>query len=261
MKRLIHSLLLATICSHASAASLVGLWEFNDSSNIGRATVGSNLTIVGATPIFSATGTDDYGKTLSGTITTIAGSGNSLRATHGMAGNGGGSFVNEYSIVVDMFSPAGSRDSWRTIFQTNVSNSNDGDLFIRNNTNTMGTADLGYSATFAEDRWVRLVVSVDNGSFFRTYIDGVLLTNHTTQAVDGRYSLDPSVLFFADNDTDNAPLQIGAVALYNGALTASEISALGTAGSAIPEPSGLLLGGLSGGMLLMSRRRASSPRN
>ena len=256
MKSLITPLLFAALATVASSATLSGLWEFNDSSNIGKATVGNNLTVRGAAPAFSITAADDFGTAMSGVITTVVGSANSLALAHGISPNGGGNYVNEYSIVVDMFSPASSRNAWRTIYQTNSSNSNDGDLFIRNTTNTIGTGDLSYSSgTFAEDKWVRMTITVDNGSFYRAYIDGVLLKEYTVQPVDGRYSLDPTVLFFADNDGDNGTLQIGSLALYNGALTSTEVAALGTAGMAIPEPTTLFLSSLAT-LTLLRRRRA-----
>ncbi|MCP3913397.1 MAG: hypothetical protein GY713_20915, partial [Actinomycetia bacterium] len=99
---------------------LVGLWEFDDADDLGKATVGTDLTIGGTAPTYSATLADDSSDSLSGVITTNVGSANFLTATHGIAANGGGSNVNQYSVVFDVFSPAGSRGSWRTFFQTDA---------------------------------------------------------------------------------------------------------------------------------------------
>lgn len=249
-------LLVFAIASSSPAATLSGLWEFNDSTRIGKATVGTDLTVRGSAPAFSNSVADDSGDALTGVITTVPGASNSLLMTHGIAANGGGSFVNEYTLVFDVFSPAASRNSWRTLFQTNSANTNDGDFFIRNNTNALGTSELGYStAQIVENQWTRLVVTVDNGSFFRAYADGVLLHTFTTASVDGRYALNPTLLIAGDNDTDNAAIQLGAVAIFSGAMTSGEVATLGNAGMAIPEASVTLLGGL-GLLALLRRRRA-----
>lgn len=242
------------------AATLAGLWEFNNAGNIGQATVGSNLTVVGTAPTYSASLADTASTSLSGAITTVGGPANRLTVAHGIAGNGGGSFVNEYSLLFDIFSPAASRSSWRTLFQTNTGNSNDGDYFIRNNNDQMGTADLTYTTSAINDSvWSRLVLTFDLGTGIKAYLNGSLIYSHTDQGIDGRYSLDPSILFFADNDGDNAALHVGTVAIWNGALTASEVTALGgvtTSVAAVPEPARAVffLLGLCG--LALRRRRA-----
>lgn len=259
--RLLHSLCIAglafaSLSSNGQAATLAGYWAFDNSANLGQATVGNNLTITGTAPTYSASAADDFGTSLNGVVATVGGTANRFSLAHGIAANGGGSFVNEYTIVVDMFSPAASRSSWRSIYQTNSTNSNDGEYFIRGDNNKMGTSDLGYTTSLvAEDRWVRMTIAVDNGSFFKTYVNGTLFHTHSTSSLDGRYSLDPTVLFFADNDNENASMQIGALAIYDGAMTETEVSALGAVGTAIPEPSSALLAGLGLGALCLLRRR------
>jgi len=238
------------------AATLVGLWEFNNPSNIGQATVGSNLTINGTAPTHSTTLADDASTSLGGVITTLVDPANRLTSAHGIAPNGGGVYVNEYSLLFDIFSPVASRSSWRTFFQTNTGNSNDGDYFIRNNNGQMGTADLGYTTgNLDETLWSRVVLTFDLGSSVRTYVNGSLFHTHTSQAVDGRYSLDPTILFFADQDGDNAALNVGTVAVWDGVLTAGEVTALGSAVNGVPEPgrAALVLLGLCG--LALRRRR------
>lgn len=233
------------------AASLTGLWKFDNSGSLGQATVGTDLSFTGAAPgTWSASLVDDHGASLSGVITTApAAFGNQIIASHGIAPNGGGVYVNEYTIVLDLFSPAGSRNSWRTIYQTNTGNSNDGDYFIDPATDVVGVGAMGYSAaSMDETSWTRLVVTfnLESGpSDIRTYMNGTLFNVHNvpTGGLDGRFSLDPTVLFVSDNDGDNAPLNVGAIAIYDGALTAGEVAALGVAGAPIPvpEPSGVAL--------------------
>ena len=228
------ALVLAAMTS-AHAANLTGLWEFDDSGNLGKATVGTNLTFQGTAPTWSATMADDQGDHLTGVITSAAAAkANQIIAAHGIAANGGGSYVNRYTIVMDLFSPAAYRSSWRTIFQTNQGNSNDADYFI-NPSDQIGVAELGYSGgTINETSWTRLAITVDlssGGAGVKTYLDGSLFHTHSTPALDGRFALDPTLLFLSDNDGDNAPLNVGAIAIYDDTLTATEVTDLGGAGT------------------------------
>jgi uncharacterized protein (TIGR03382 family) len=253
---LVTSLTLLAAPAVTTAATLKGLWGFDDGGDIGAATVGDPLSIAGTAPAWSATLPDDGANPLGGVITTTAGAGNHLISAHGIGANGGGAFVNQYSFLVDLFSPAESRGSWRTLYQTNTGNANDGDYFIRNSDDQLGVADLTYSPTpINEAAWSRLVVTFDLGVEVKTYLDGALVHTHSAGALDGRFSLDPTVIFFGDNDGDNAPLHVGALALWDGALTGAEVAGLGRAGDAIPEPSAALFALLGLGIAALSRRR------
>ncbi len=160
--------------------------------------------------------------------------------------------------MADIFSPAGSRSGWRAIFQTNQTNSNDADYFIRNSNDTLGISALGYSGSaIDETSWTRLVITVDlalTGGDVKAYVNGSLFHTHASdQTTTGTYALDPTLLFFSDNDGENLPLNVGTLAIYEGVLTAPEISALGTAGLAVPEPAAPALAALAA--LLGFRRR------
>jgi hypothetical protein len=253
------TLLCASLTAHA--ATLTGLWEFNDSGNLGKASVGTNLTFQGTMPgTYVTTLADANGSSLSGVITTptAAGAADRIVATHGIAANGGGSRVNQYSIVMDLFSPVTSRSAWRTIYQTNVNNSDDGDYFI-STSDRLGLGGIGYSTnTIDETKWTRLAITVDlstGGTGFKTYLDGDLFYTHGVPARDGSLALQPTVLFLSDDSGENYPLHIGSIAIYNGALTSAEVLALGKAGAAIPEPSSLALLGLGVFSLLGRRQR------
>lgn len=252
---------LALIAAGPVSAALVGLWEFDDSGDLGKATVGTDLTIAGTSPTYSATSTDGGSKTLNGVISTVTGSANYLDATHNIGANGGGSFTNQYTLVYDVKRPAGT--AWRSFYQASLTNSNDAEYFTRGGggvANSLGRGTIGYSGSaMAEDAWVRLVISVDlQGGTYTTYIDGTSFHSHTAPALDGGYSLETDrVLLFADNDGENATMDVGTVAIYSTALNATEVSSLGVAGTAIavPEPSGAVLLGLGGIALLLRRQK------
>ena len=75
-------------------------------------------------------------------IGSAVGLGNLVRFPAEAGANGGGAFVNQYSLVVDLFSPVASRTSWRTIYQTSTSNGNDGEYFIRPDNSNLGVAEM-----------------------------------------------------------------------------------------------------------------------
>lgn len=210
----------------------VGLWEFSTAGSLGQATIGPNLAIEGAAPAYAAAVTDGGGVSQSGVMTTVGGTANRLRLVHGIPANSG-AYVTKYTLLYDIFSPASSRSSWRCLFQSNGGNTTDGDYFIRNSDDRLGTQALGYSSSSLDDtRWKRVVIVGDLPAV-RVYVDGVLFHTHSNQALDGRYALDPQLLLFADESNENASLHVNAVAMWGKALSAAEIQALGAAGAPI----------------------------
>ncbi len=252
------SMVLAAVNFSARAdAGIVGLWEFNDSANIGKATLGTDLLISGTAPAWSASRTYG-GNTLNGVIDTVVGVPNNLVATHGIAPNGGGANVNQYSMLFDIRRPDSAE--WRTLFQTNTANINDGDYFVRDSDGQLGVGALGYTTySMPANTWIRLVITSDLATGdYRTYVDGVLQLAHTATPVDGRHSFSPTVLLFGDEDGENGLLSVGAVAIWDQSLAASQVTTLGIAGGAIvavPEPSSCIMAGVIGVGFVASRLR------
>lgn len=90
----------------------------------------------------------------------------------------------------------------------------------------------GYStSTMDNAQWSRVVISVDNGNFFKVYINGNLFHTYNTQPVDDpNVALDPTIYFFVDdNSTANLPLNVSTIAMWGRALDGSEVRALGGA--------------------------------
>lgn len=219
------------------AQTLSSLWEFNDAANLGAATVGVPLAVNGTAPEWFESQT--YGSvTLNGVVNTVVGTSNFLTATHGIGANGGGTRTNEYTLVYDVKKPTATL--WRSFYQSDLANTTDAEYFVRGagtgvTLNTLGRDDIGYSTGFlSPNTWYRVVVSVDLGNSFDAYRNGTAFASYTVPAVDNPdYSLDPSqVLLFADNSPDgNQQLSIGSVAIYDGALTASQAALLGGPGA------------------------------
>ena len=246
-------------------AGIVGLWEFNDGGNLGKATIGNDLALQNTNGTIAAT------SGISGIDGAASvGIGDYFTVTHGVAANGGGQYVNQYSIVYDVLSPAGSTGQWRTLLQTNQGNANDGDYFISTGAD-IGVFEIGYTtATIADDKWYRIVFSADvgqvisgaaTGSFLTRIIDssGAIVTTfeHNFQDLDGRHSLDPTALLFADNDGDDAMVRVTQIGFYDAPLTGAALDALGAPGTslAVPEPGSLAVLTMVGLGLVLRRRK------
>lgn len=77
----------------------------------------------------------------------------------------------------------------------------------------LGTGSVGYSNYKVQPRqWYRFIISVKNVEFFRYYLDDQFIMEGEKHDVDGRYGLEKTVLFFADNDGefDIADIAFGA---------------------------------------------------
>lgn len=218
----------------ADPPRVTGQWDFNDGDL--RATVGSALTNFNA-----AVGTDtQFGTTATFGITNIAGAPAKVLyynpsaqpwggyiMPHGALPNGG-SFVNRYSIVYDLYYPASSDSTWRALLQTSSANANDGDLFI-NGGNGIGISG-SYQGPVLPDMWNRIVATFDlTTGTLKKYLNGVLLNTQSLGAgtVDGRFSLDPVALLFADEDGETHAGYVNSIQFRNYTMTDAEVAALG----------------------------------
>ncbi len=229
------TLSIASPCQAADTNSgLVGLWRFDDPSNLTKAEVGQPLILVGNhLPI---QGLDEQD------LAVRIGVGSHYRCSHGIAPNGGGQFVNQWSLVIDFRYPQSSAGKWMCFFQTNPTNNNDGDCFIRSGSGSLGVSATGYSAlATVPETWYRMIVSVQNGQFYRIYINGDRWLEGTVQPLDGRFALESQLLLFADEDGEDNPLDISFAALYNRPLTAEDAAALKGPGGAGVTPGDAVL--------------------
>ena len=140
-----------------------GWWKFDDAANLLKASIGSPLTGNGA-PVDGPSADNKAIQVAPGSYLTMA---------HGIAANGGGTKVNEYTLQIDFSVP--ETGIWHAFFQTDATAGNlDADLFT-NTSNQIGVAATGYSSkTISANTWYRMLVSVRNGEFFKVYVDGVL---------------------------------------------------------------------------------------
>ncbi|MBN2314257.1 MAG: hypothetical protein JXM79_10030, partial [Sedimentisphaerales bacterium] len=233
MKRLGFWFLIVTLTVQvrASVPEPKGLWEFSGTDPY-SATIGAPLEIFG-TDQDTAGVTPEDGAMLIGEDSYYI-------CTHGIAANGGGTKVNEWSLLIDFSYPASSLSDppsgYNDFFQLDPTNADDADWTI-NSSGAIGIGAVGYSSahgyTTQPNTWYRMVVVVDNGVRHDLYIDGVEIFKGNQQGVDGRFSLADTILLFAagyNQDGDDAPINVSTVAIWDVPLTSDEILTLGYAG-------------------------------
>jgi hypothetical protein len=197
----------------------VGLWDFDDSSALLKASASGSLQLSGQQLAIPGA--------IEGDGAVRIGVGSHYVCAHGIAPNGSGDQVNRYSLLFDFRIAA--LGPWRCLYQTDASNLNDGDCFVRSGDGAIGVGQTGYSTARSKTGvWQRLLVTVDNSQgIYRLYLDGESILNGAPQAVDGRFALGPKVLFFADDDGEDGLIDITRLAFYDICLSASEAAELG----------------------------------
>lgn len=196
-----------------------GWWNFNDTQHLTNAVNGFGLPLqlVGSHIMVNGPAESDYAVKI--------GVGSHYIMTHGIVANGGGNFVNKYSIQIDF--KVSTTDVWHCFYQTSPQNNNDGDCFI-NPTGHIGVAATGYSPdAVSKDEWYRMVITVDNGSSYSYYLDGTLINQAVVQDVDGRFSLDSVLLMFADEDGEDNEIIVSEIAIWDQVLSQADITSLG----------------------------------
>jgi hypothetical protein len=150
---------------------------------------------------------------------------------HGAAPNGGGSYVNQYTLIYDILYTS-SASTWRSLLQTGTGNTSDGDLFL-NPGSGIGISSV-YEGFVAPDAWHRIAVAFDlagpgQAPVLTKFIDGVKVGNQTggLSNRDGRFALDPYALLFADQDGDVAEGFVSSIQFSDGRRPDAYLAALG----------------------------------
>lgn len=194
-----------------------GWWKFDDTADLVKAEIGLPLVLTGTMESVEGPG--------GGNLAVEIGVGNNLAMTHGIEANGGGSLVNEYSLMMDIAMPQGG--VYHALLQTAPANDDDAELFI-NADNLIGAWRFGYSTlTVSENIWYRLVVTVKNGEFYKIYLNGYNWVDGTGQDIDSRDALQSTLLLFADDDGEDNTMKCAEVAIWDQALSADDVATLG----------------------------------
>ena len=233
---------------------VTGYWDFSTELN---ASVGNNLEYLdgpgGATAGATEFGTTDFfelpgiqGESAAvmkvGHVGKNANFGYLMK--HGIAPNGGGNRLNQYSLVYDVYFSGGG-NGWPSL--ANLDTSGDGDVFWRRSDGGLGQGGGGYEpldpgVKVNVNTWHRVILAFDLASgLYEKYVDGVYHSKQINGGLDGRQAAKDTIWLFNDNDGENGEAYVSSIAVYDRKLTADEVRALGSAGSvgvpaALPEP-------------------------
>ncbi|RYD43339.1 MAG: PEP-CTERM sorting domain-containing protein, partial [Verrucomicrobiaceae bacterium] len=202
-------------------------------------------------------------------VPSLTGATNGINLTFSNSGpNGGGNYINDYTLIMDIYSPGAA--GWQALFNTDVANTNDADFYI-NTTGQLGIGELGYGASpvVSQNQWTRIAFVADlDGGIVKYFVNGTLAHTRTgAPMTDGRFALYSNANAGADlllfnegiSGVYTHDLYVNSVAFTDATLSDSAIAALGgpsAAGIFVPEPGSSLLAVLSCAGLLARRRRA-----
>lgn len=215
----------------------VGQWDFDGGL---QATVGKDLEYRDGDDGITAEGTE-FGTTSSFGIPDIGGEvaqvmsvpedpGNDIgyNLDHGISPNGGGSFVNQYTIVMDVLKVGGGGAS--AILQASPGKNPSDATFFWQGSN-MGQGGGGYNGdgSFIADEWHRIGFAVDlsDEKVITKWVNGVLQDEWTPQQRDHiRRAMEPVIVLFSDGD-ERSPWFVNSVQVYDGKLSDEAMEALG----------------------------------
>lgn len=161
---------------------------------------------------------------------------------HSIEPNGGGTKVNEWTLLMDVLFPDPQVDPFSALLQIDGPET-DSDLFVRwNNIGGEGTGGIGLSGLFSGNpaaalkigEWHRIVIAVDTASAtpeISTFVDGVKFQDLalTAPQIDGRHALSSSLRIFADDNNELNTVYVNSVQILDGKLTIDEIASLSVA--------------------------------
>ncbi|MBM3845070.1 MAG: hypothetical protein FJ405_02130 [Verrucomicrobia bacterium] len=226
------------------ASKVAGQWDFN--GNKLAATVGKSLEY------FDGPNGDTAGLTLFGTtamdVTVPDINGEPAQVmevpgglsrnlgylmTHGISPNGGGTLVNQYTLVMDIFVATTGPGAASLIQINSANNTDDGDLFWQGN--NFGQGGGGYKGTgaFTAGAWHRVAAAYDMAATpprVTKYVDGIFQDDWTAnQSLDNpRRALRPSAILFGDGDQDERrQMWVNSIQISAGAMSKSALAALG----------------------------------
>jgi hypothetical protein len=230
--------------------NVTGQWDFNQGDL--RATIGTPLQFVGGIEGFTTFENAQIGGATA-KVMHFPGAepGQGYLMFHGAKPNGGGTNVNEYTLIMDLMWPGDSDGTFRALFNVNtndvddpndITSDKDAAMFV-NPDNAIGIQN-DYIGTMNPNTWYRLGLAFDlTNGIVTKYLNGTNIGSQFLGAnlIDSpQFSLGPALLLFADNSFETAPGLVNSVQFRDRVLTDAEMLALGS-------PSAGGIGGGSGG--------------
>ena len=209
------------VSSIPAGGRLAGFWTFEDGNDLVRASLGYDLLAVGSN--FNSVAGPNSTKAVK------TGAGSYYAVQHGIAANGGGSNVNEYTLMMDIKGTAAEFAAGLSLFNTRAGNSGEGVLRVDGEGKT-GSASLGgYSSTgLRAGAWQRVVVAAKLGETFKVYVNGSLVFTATANtAIDGMMSLPTEAFYVGYDGAGYAGPDLAELRIWNTLLTDEQIRTLG----------------------------------
>ncbi|GEM_PF-875245 len=170
-----------------------------------------------------------------------------LRLNHGLAANGGGQKVNQYTVIMDLL--WGDGTGYGAVWQLHdLNNPGDSDMYWQESTSAYGksccSAYQAPNQKQARWQWGRVAFAVDlaaNPPILAKYINGVKnidAIGGTRGHIDSEFALSiPEIVLFGDSDNENSDAYISSLQVRQGRMSDDQIAALGgPTASGIPSP-------------------------
>jgi hypothetical protein len=239
---LLHVLLLVSVtnlCSPARAA-ITGQWDFK-ASNL-AATIGQDLSYLDS----DTQARTAFGSTTSFAIPDIGGQPTNVMkfpkansefggyyAIAGAVANGGGSSVNQYTLIMDVLFPTNSSGAVRALAVTDQ-----GGEFLVDANNGLSFAGGFAAGSLTPNAWHRVAFAVDTTNTISMFIDGIKVGEQPTPlGLDGKYSISGGFNLFDDASTNSQSGFLASLQFQDEKLPDGLIGALGA-----PVASGILTG-------------------
>ena len=134
--------------------------------------------------------------------------------------------LTNYTLVWDV-KAADVTSGYLSLYQTDLTNNNDGDLFINNNKFGLNTSGLAYNGRLEADTWYRLAAVVRNG-YMNVYVNGERVG--TSTSANAVWTINKEgVYFFLDESGEHKSLEVGGIQFWNSALSDAHVKAMGAA--------------------------------
>jgi len=157
---------------------------------------------------------------------------------HGIAPNGGGAKVNQWTLIIDILFPdLHLGDQYSALIEIQNRADSDADLFVHEESTGVGGIGISgqYAGRLTAGQWHRVVLAVDLAAtppVISKFIDGVKAADQTVAegiGLDGRFALEEIAHLFSDGGQDNEvnTYFVNSVQIRDGKLSDDGVAALG----------------------------------
>ena len=157
---------------------------------------------------------------------------------HGIAPNGGGTMVNQWTLITDILYPdLHQGDQYSAFIEIQNSTDSDADLAVHEESPGVGGIGISgrYPGNLTQGQWHRVVFAVDMAAtpgVISKFIDGVKAADQTDadgSGLDGRFALSDIAHLFSDGGHDNEvnTYYVNSVQIRDHKVSDSEVASLG----------------------------------